>query len=282
MGLPMVGVLLDSGCELTVYDIDPASTESARQAGARVGVDAAQVAAASEVLCIMVATAAQLDAVLFGESGAAAALRPGSIVLIMATVGPSAMESVGERLARQGVGVVDAPVSGGVVRARTGELTFMLSGSADNLAAVSPFVAAMARSAFPFGHRPGDAQRAKLVNQLLCGVHIAVAAEALSFASALGLDPAQCWEALRTGAAASFMLEDRGARMLQPGDKVNSALSIFVKDMTLVTEAAQAVGISVPVAMVARQLYEQGAAAGLSARDDSSLIELWLGREAPA
>jgi len=223
----------------------------------------------------MVATPEQLDDVLFGPSGAASAMRPGSTVIVMATVGPVVMERTGERLGRQGVLVVDAPVSGGVGRAAAGDLTFMVSGPEAGRRIAEPLVAVMARTAYGFGDRPGDAQRVKLVNQLLCGVHIAATAEALALADSLGLDPAQCWEALRHGAAASFMLEDRGERMLRPTDEVRSALSIFVKDMTLVCEAAEDTGLSVPVARAARELYAAGSARGLRDRDDSALIELW-------
>jgi 3-hydroxyisobutyrate dehydrogenase/putative dehydrogenase len=195
--------------------------------------------------------------------------------MVMSTVGVNAIERVAQWLAAQGVTVVDAPVSGGVGRAAAGELTFLVSGPEAGREATRPLVAAMSRHAFGFGERPGDAQRAKLVNQLLCGVHIAAAAEALAFAAASGLDPALCWEAVRSGAAASFMLDDRGARMLHPTDEVRSALSIFVKDMALVSEAAQAAGSAAPLTATARGLYEAAAERGLRNRDDSALIELW-------
>jgi 3-hydroxyisobutyrate dehydrogenase/putative dehydrogenase len=273
MGLPMATVLLRAGHNLTVYDVRASAVERAVVAGAVAADGPAAVARASDVLAVMVATPAQLGDVLFGQSGAGAALRPGSTVIVMATVGAAAIERTAERL--DGVLVVDAPVSGGVTRAANGDLTFLLSGPEAGLRAADPLVSAMARQAYRFGDRPGDAQRAKMVNQLLCGVHIAAAAEALSLAASLGLDPARCWEALRSGAAASFMLDDRGARMLNPADEVRSALSIFVKDMGLVCDTAQAADVAVPVAEAARGLFAAGAAAGLGDRDDSALIELW-------
>jgi 3-hydroxyisobutyrate dehydrogenase/putative dehydrogenase len=171
--------------------------------------------------------------------------------------------------------VVDAPVSGGVRRAAAGDLLIMVSGADAAIGRVRPLLSALARSAPVVGPVPGDGQRMKLVNQLLCGVHIAAAAEALAFGESLGLDPGECWRVLRDGAAASFMFEDRGARMIA-GDfgTPRSALDIFVKDMGLVSAAAEHAGASAPLTAAARQLYEEGHERGLGRLDDSALIEV--------
>ena len=174
--------------------------------------------------------------------------------------------------------IVDAPVSGGVARAATGDLLIMVGGSEDAVRRVDPLLDAMARSAPVVGSQPGDGQKVKLVNQLLCGVHIAVAAEALAFAEAMQLDPAATWEVLRTGAAASFMLDDRGERMVHGTDQVTSALDIFVKDMGLVMDAARVNGYPTPLASTAEQLYLAGRRAGLGRCDDSSVIEVLRGK----
>jgi 3-hydroxyisobutyrate dehydrogenase/putative dehydrogenase len=202
-------------------------------------------------------------------------LPAGTVVMIMATVGPGAVASAAGRLARRGVAVVDAPVSGGAQRAAAGDLLIMVSGPAGPVGRVQPLLDALARSAPVVGPLPGDGQRMKLVNQLLCGVHIAAAAEALAFAEALGLAAADCWQVLREGAAASFMFDDRGARMVagQFG-QVRSALDIFVKDMGLVGAAAEQAGASVPLAAAARRLYEHGHQLGMGRLDDSALIEV--------
>ena len=143
---------------------------------------------------------------------------------------------------------------------------------------MQPLLDVMARNAPVVGTRPGDGQKVKLVNQLLCGVHIAVAAEALAFAEALGLDAGATWEVLRHGAAASFMLDDRGARMVDnPNNEVRSAIDIFVKDMGLVTDAARANSYPAPLASAAEQLYLAGRRAGLGRADDSSLIQVLRG-----
>jgi 3-hydroxyisobutyrate dehydrogenase len=136
----------------------------------------------------------------------------------------------------------------------------------------------MARKAPVVGTEPGEGQKVKLVNQLLCGVHVAVAAEALAYAEALGLDAGDTWEVLRHGAAASFMLDDRGARMIDnPNNEIRSATDIFVKDMGLVTAAARTKSYPTPLACAAEQLFLAGRRAGLGRADDSSLIQILRG-----
>jgi 3-hydroxyisobutyrate dehydrogenase/putative dehydrogenase len=223
----------------------------------------------------MVATPDQVDEVLFGPGGAAGAVAAGAVVVIMATVGPEVVAEVAGRLASSGVTVVDAPVSGGVRRAAAGDLLIMVSGADDAVGRARPLLDALARSAPVVGPAPGDGQRMKLVNQLLCGVHIAAAAEALAFAESLGLDPGGCWRVLRDGAAASFMFEDRGGRMVSGEfEPPHSALDIFVKDMSLVSAAAQHAGASAPLTAVTRRLYQEGHERGLGRIDDAALIEV--------
>ena len=271
MGGPMAACLARSGHVVSAYDVVPGRapdgvTEAASITGAVTGAD---------VVAVMVATPEQLEHVFFTENGAASALADGQIVVVMSTVGPEAVGAAASRLAALGVAVVDAPVSGGVTRAGQGDLLILVSGAPEAVAGVQPLLDALARSAPMVGSSPGDGQRMKLVNQLLCGVHIAAAGEALAFAGSLGLDPEQCWKVLREGAAASFMFDDRGARMVAGDfDNVRSALDIFVKDMGLVTGAAGEAGAAVPLASAARELYQRGHDEGLGRRDDSVIIEV--------
>src|SRR5689334_5189935 len=239
MGSPMAGCLARAGFAVTAYDIDPARAQA-----------------------------------LAGDGVTPATSITGAVVMVMATVGPTPVRGWARRLAQQQVDLVDAPVSGGAVRAGAGDLLIMVGGPAAAVERVRPLLDAMARTAPHVGAAPGDGQKVKLVNQLLCGVHIAAAAEALAFAETLDLDPAATWEVLRGGAAASFMLDDRGARMVHPTDEVKSALDIFVKDMGLVTHAAHTTGFTAPLAEAAEQLYLTGHHAGLGRRDDSTLIEV--------
>ena len=275
MGAPMAGCVARAGHPVTAYDI--AAGRAAAMAAGGIG-PADSIAAAvrdAGIVVVMVATPAQVDEVLFGPGGAAGALAAGAVVMIMATVGPEVVAEAAARLGRGRIAVVDAPVSGGVQRAADGDLLIMVSGADDAVSRARPVLDALARSAPVVGPAPGDGQRMKLVNQLLCGVHIAAAAEALAFAESLGLAPGQCWRVLRDGAAASFMFEDRGVRMISGEFRdPRSALDIFVKDMGLVSAAAAHAGAAAPLTAAALRLYEEGHERGLGRLDDAALIEV--------
>lgn len=278
MGGPMAVVLAKAGHQVTAFDIAAGRAESLATEGFAEAADAKDAVADADVVALMVATPAQVDAVLFGSDALHKELKPGCVVLLMATVGPAAVLSLAERLAADNIEVVDAPVSGGTKRAGEGDLLMMVSGSERALGIVQPLLDAMASAAPVVGNSVGDGQKVKLVNQLLCGVHIAVAGEALAFAESMGLDAAATWDVLRHGAAASFMLDDRGSRMIDPAnEEVCSALDIFVKDMGLVVDAARQSTYPAPLANVAEQLYLSGRRAGLGRRDDSNIIEVLRG-----
>lgn len=275
MGGPMARVAVEAGFEVTGFDVAADAVATLAAAGGRIAGSPAEAAQTADVLVLMVATPGQAETVLFGDGGAASVLRPGAIVLVMATVGDTAVRSWAERLADSDIAVVDAPVSGGVERAAAGELLVMVAGSEAEVARVRPLLDALAASAPVVGAASGDGQRMKLVNQLLCGVHIVAAAEALSFAEALGLDPRAAWEVVKRGAAGSFMLDDRGARMLDEAPPVRSAVDIFVKDMGLVVEAAESVAHEPVLARVARAVFGTARDRGLGRRDDSAVIEIY-------
>ena len=278
MGLPMAENL-SRGFTVRGFDITAARLSLAEQAGITPAASAADAVAGADVVLVAVRDQAQLETLLFGRDGIAAHMAPGAVVLLTSTVGGAGVRAVAARLAEAGLGLVDAPVSGGPVRAGEGDLLVVVGADDDAWAAAEDVLGAMASTLVRVGDAPGDGQAMKTVNQLLCGVHIAAAGEALALARALGLDAETALEALMAGAASSFMLGDRGPRMLQaygPGGaddvEVRSALSIFVKDMGIVTAAAKGAGLSTPVAAAAEQLYLQGAARGLGACDDSSVI----------
>lgn len=274
MGAPMALVTAAAGHRVTAFDMNPAALEAVAPQVASAAT-AREAVAGADAVVIMVATGAQLHAVLFGEAGIAPALSESTHVLVMSTVGPAAVESAAAQLAPVTTHCVDAPVSGGVARAGTGDLLVMVGGAAADIEAVSPLLDAMASNYPVVGERVGDGQRFKVVNQLLCGVHIAAAGEALALADSMGLDVEQCHKVLNTGAAHSFMFNDRGERMVSEDfDNVRSALDIFVKDMGLVTDAARQVAQPVPLASAAEQLYVRGRRQGLGRKDDSVVYHL--------
>src|SRR5665213_2499767 len=278
MGRPLVGVAAEAGFEVRAFDVKAAQLEGIERQGlvaASSGEDAIRDA---DIAVVMVATPAQGEAVIFGDRGVAETLQPGTTVVVMATVGPQAVIRWSELLAARGIELVDAPVSGGVTRAGTGELLTMVGGAEATVAKVRELLDAVSGSVIVIGQKPGDGQRMKLVNQLLAGVHIAVAAEALGFAEALDLDARAAWEVVRQGAAFSFMLDDRGPRMLEGSfDDVRSAVNIFAKDMTLVSAAAHEAMYPTPIASAAEQMYFVARRAGFGNLDDSSVIEVARG-----
>lgn len=275
MGLPMA-TRLATGLRVHGFDIAPARLTLAEEQGVQPFPSAREAVAEADAVLLAVRDQYQLDDVLFGETGIATALRPGSVVILTSTVGTAGIRPVADRLAELQIDLVDAPLSGGPVRAGQGDLLIVVGASPAAREKAAPVLELLASTLTVVGDNAGDGQALKTVNQLLCGVHIAAAGEALALADALGLDPEKTLEALMGGAAASFMLGNRGPRMLEAyddeGAEVLSALDIFVKDMGIVGDAARRVGLPTPVAAAAEQLYLSGRTQGLGSNDDSAVI----------
>jgi 3-hydroxyisobutyrate dehydrogenase-like beta-hydroxyacid dehydrogenase len=281
MGSPMAKRLVGVGFELKVFDVLDERTHPLIELGAVSAASLGEVAEGTEALVLMVANAEQAEGVLFGERGAAEALPEGAAVVVMSTIGPEAVRELADALAERGLRTLDAPVSGGVARAEKGDLLIMAGGPEDLFEELRPVLGAMGSSVAHCGARVGDGQAVKLVNQLLCGVHIAAAGEALAYAEALDLDPRFVFETIRHGAANSFMLEDRGERMLnEEFVPPKSALDIFVKDMGLVRKAAEEQGFETPLSSAALELYLAGKEAGMGTEDDSGVIRMFRHRSA--
>ncbi|WP_022868725.1 NAD(P)-dependent oxidoreductase [Schaalia vaccimaxillae] len=277
MGLPMATNLAQS-FPVTGFDVFEARRDAAATAGITIALDPQDACRDADVVLIAVRNSEQLEDVLYGESGIVTVLAKGSVIILTSTVGVDAVEEVARKLADAGIGLVDAPVSGGPVRAGEGDLLVTCGASADVWEKAQPVLNTMAGTLVLVGDTPGKGQAMKTVNQLLCGVHIAAAGEALALAGRLGLDQRKALEALMAGAAASFMLGNRGPRAIEAYEghdpEVLSRLDIFTKDMGIVTAAAKKAGISVPLAAAAEQLYLLGAAQGRDGDDDSTIIRV--------
>lgn len=270
IGLPMALRIQRAGHEVTGVDVSEAVIANAKASGIET-VGYLSDAPAADVVVVMVATPAQLA----GLVGRITVPVRGQLWLIMSTVGPQAVREQGELLRRAGARVVDAPVTGGVARARTGELVIFASGERKDISAAAPVLDAMGTVRIT-GATLGDGQSIKVVNQHLCSVHIAAAAEALSLARSLGLDPATVLRLVENGAAGSWMLSDRGPRMVGANDvEVTSAIDIFVKDSGLVASAGESCGAQLPLLAIAHERFCQASEAGLGSRDDSRVIETW-------
>ena len=242
IGLPMAQRISASGHAVTGVDLSSRARGLAQESGLA-AVDGFAAAPAASVVIAMVATPQQLASLVDGVGANLA----GQTWVIMSTVGPDAVRREGERLAAAGARVIDAPVTGGTARAKRGELMIFAAGAQRDIDDARPVLDAMGTVRIT-GTKLGDGQAIKLVNQHLCSVHIVAAAEALNLARSLGLDPAAVLDLVEQGAAGSWMLSDRGPRMLQGADvTVTSAIDIFVKDSDLVVAAARACGADVPL-----------------------------------
>ena len=282
MGLPMASHLATT---FPVTGFDPFEPRRELAAGSGIVAEATPGAACpdADIALLAVRDHAQAETALFGPDGVLTTLKPGSPVILTSTVGPDAAHDLADKLEAAGYPLIDAPISGGPIRAGTGDLLIVVGATPDALAAGQPVLDALSSTLTIVGPRPGDGQALKAINQLLAGVHIAAAAEAIALARGLGLDPAVVIEALSQGAAGSFMFADRGPRMLQAytgGAEVKSRVDIFVKDMGIVTTVGRTSHVPLPLAAAAQQLYLIAEAAGLGAHDDSSVVTILSPKEA--
>ena len=271
MGLPMAENLVKQQLRVTGFDMRPDAVAKLVAAGGHGAPSAAAAAKDADALIVMVVNADQAEAVLFG-GGALAALAPGATVIVMATCAPSRIASIAKRVAATGRHFVDAPVSGGVVGATGATLTIMAAAPKAVFERAKPLLVAMGSNLYHLGETPGQGAAMKTVNQLLAGVHIAAAAEGMALAEREGIDPALALEILSGSAASSWMLKNRGPRMVADDGQVTSAVDIFVKDLGLVLDAGRAAKMGLPLSAAAHQLFIAASGMGLGGRDDSQVI----------
>jgi L-threonate 2-dehydrogenase len=274
MGLPMAKNLVARGFAVRGYDVRPASIALLTQAGGTGAQSAAEASTGADILALMVVNAAQAEAILF-EAGALAAMPDDGVVVLMATCPPGAVEKLAARVLDAGRRFLDAPVSGGVVGAESATLTIMAAAPQATVDAARPVLDALGDKVFHIGEKPGQGAMVKTVNQLLCGVHIAVAAEALSLAAKVGVDLEIMLEILGGSSASSWMLKNRGPRMLQADPEVTSAVDIFVKDLGIVLQAGREAKAPLPLAALAYQMFLAASGQGHGSLDDSQVIRAY-------
>ncbi|MBD8554528.1 NAD(P)-dependent oxidoreductase [Rhizobium sp. CFBP 8762] len=271
MGIPMARNLMSAGFQIHGYDANPKALSVFAAHGGRPGLSAAEAAANADVVILMVVNAAQAQDVLFSD-GVLDVLAPNGTVVLMATCPPGAVKSMADRVERTGRSFVDAPVSGGVAGAEAATLTIIVGASDESFQRLSPVFRALGDKLFHVGTEAGQGATVKVVNQLLCGVHIAVAAEGFALAKKVGVDPKIILEILAGSSAASWMLKDRGPRMLEEDPAVSSAVDIFVKDLGLVLDAGREAKAALPLAAAAYQMFLATSGRGEGAADDSQVI----------
>jgi L-threonate 2-dehydrogenase len=281
MGLGIAQSLRRAQFDVRVFDVRRDAAQAFARDGGSACATAAQLAASCDVVVSAVVNAAQTEEVLFGEGGAAAAMRQGSAFMMCSTVDPNWSSALEGRLAERGLLYLDAPMSGGAAKAAAGELTMMTAGRPEAYAKCQPVLDAMAARVYRMGDRAGAGSKMKIVHQLLAGVHIAAAAEAMALGLREGVDPKALYEVITNSAGNSWMFGNRMAHVLSGDYAPLSSVDIFVKDLGLVLDLARSSKFPLPLASTAHQMFMQASSAGHAMEDDSAVIKIFPGIELP-
>lgn len=260
-----------------VSGVDPREAARAEfaAAGGQAVARAADLPDGTEAALVLVVNAAQAEAALFGAEGAAPRMAPGAVLVVSATMAPDDARRLAARAEAAGLLYLDAPVSGGAAGARAGAMTVMASGAEAAFARAEPALGAVAKKVWRLGAEPGLGSTVKVVHQLLAGVHIAAAAEAMALGIRAGVDPRALYGVVTGAAGNSWMFENRMPHVLDADETPRSAVDIFVKDLALVGDLARAVAFPTPLAAQALQLFVSARAQGHGGVDDAFVIRAY-------
>jgi 3-hydroxyisobutyrate dehydrogenase len=275
MGFGMALSLKRAGLKVTGCDARPDARQRFLDQGGDIAATAAEAVRDADVVVSVVVNAAQTEAVLFGEDGAAATMPEGSVFVSSATMDPEVAIRLAKRLEATGRLYLDAPISGGAQRAAEGALTILASGPAAAFDKARVALNAMAAKVYELGDAPGQGASFKMINQQLAGVHIAAACEAIAFAAKQGLDLRKVYEVIVASAGNSWMFENRVPHILDGDYKPRSAVDIFVKDLGIVQDMARGAKFPVPMAAAALQMFLMAAGSGLGGDDDASVARIY-------
>lgn len=274
MGMGMAQSMVKRGIKVAGFDINSAAVAKLAEAGGSGAASVAEVAKGADVLLIVVVNAAQTDAVLFGENGAAAAMKRGSVIISSATMAPDDARRLAAKAEALGLLYLDAPISGGAAKAAIGQLTVMASGTRETFKRARPVLDAIAATVYELGDAAGIGASFKMVNQLLAGVHIAAACEAVTFAKKLGLDLPTVYKVITASAGNSWMFENRVPHILDGDYAPRSAVEIFTKDLGIVSDMGRREKFPLQIAATALQMFLMTAAAGMERDDDASVARM--------
>ena len=281
MGHGMAQSLRRADYLVHAYDVRSDAAEAFSKEGGVAAGSPAELAAACDVVVSVVVNAAQTESVLFGPDGCAATLKPGTVFVMCSTVEPSWSVALEKRLNDMGLLYIDAPISGGAAKAASGQMTMMTAGADAAYALAEPLLNAMAAKVYKLGKQAGAGSKVKIINQLLAGVHIAAAAEAMALGLREGVDPDALYEVITHSAGNSWMFENRMAHVLAADYTPLSAVDIFVKDLGLVLDMARSSKFPLPLSATAHQMFMQASTAGFGREDDSAVIKIFPGIELP-
>ena len=274
MGGGMAANLLAQGWPVHVRDLDSVKEQNFKQIGAVVHASPGQVAIDCGVVIVCVVDAAQTRQVLFGVGGVAAVMRAGQTVMLCPTIAPQDVEAFAGELAARGIHAIDAPMSGGPVRARDGSMSLMVACADAVFEQHRELVQALSSKLFRVGRRPGDAARTKLVNNLLAGINLVGAAEALALAARMGLDLGTTLDVIEQSSGQSWIGSDRMRRAIAGDFAPRAHTTLLAKDTRLALEAAQAAGFEPALGRVAAGTFARALDAGLALDDDASVFKL--------
>nr|EKW6620895.1 NAD(P)-dependent oxidoreductase [Pluralibacter gergoviae] len=282
MGMGAAQSCIRAGLNTWGADLNPQALETLRKAGARdAQPSAAAFAGELEAVVLLVVNAAQVNAILFGEEGLAARLRPGTAVMVSSTISAQDAQAIAQRLAEHQLLMLDAPVSGGAAKAALGEMTVMAAGSDDAFARLQPVLDAVAAKVYRVGDKIGLGATVKIIHQLLAGVHIAAGAEAMALAARAGITLETMYDVVTNAAGNSWMFENRMRHVVDGDYSPKSAVDIFVKDLNLVAETAKSLHFPLPLASTALNMFTEASNAGYGREDDSAVIKIFSGITLP-
>jgi 3-hydroxyisobutyrate dehydrogenase len=277
MGGAMAARLLECGWPVRVHDVDRGKVDALAALGAHACADAAQASAGVRLLVVCVVDAAQVRDVLFGASGACERLAPGATVMLCPTISPGDVEDVAGTLARRGLHTIDSPMSGGPSRARDGSMSLMVACAAEVFEQHAEVIAALSSKVFRIGERLGDGARTKLVNNLLAGINLVGAAEALALAQRLGLELRTTLDVIEQSSGQSWIGSDRMRRAVVGDYEPRAHMTLLEKDTRLAMEAAAQAGFEGPLGGSARDTFARASASGLAGLDDAAVFRLLAG-----
>ncbi len=278
MGGAMARRLLAQGWRVQVRDVDAGKVQALQALGALPAASAAQAAKGCAALIVCVVDAAQIRDVLFGTAGACETLARGTPVLLTPTIAPTDTQAIAADLVERGLRPVDAPMSGGPARAEDGTMSLMVACDEAAFDAAGGLVGTLSQKVFRVGTRPGDGARTKLVNNLLAGINLVGAAEAIALAQRLGLDAARTLDVIEQSSGQSWIGSDRMRRAIAGDWEPRAHVTLLQKDTRLAMEAADQAGFDGPLGRSARDVFEQAALAGYAHLDDAAVLRLLVAR----
>ena len=284
MGNGMAQSLRRAGYVPYVFDVRADVAQAFAKGGGTACASLADLGKSSDVIVSVVVNAAQTESVLFGDSGTdgcVTSMKPGSVFVMCSTVDPNWSVALEARLAALDLLYIDAPISGGAAKAASGQMTMMTAGKPESYAIAEPVLNAMAAKVYKLGDSAGAGSKVKIINQLLAGVHIAAAAEAMALGLREGVNPDALYEVITNSAGNSWMFENRMAHVLAADYTPLSAVDIFVKDLGIVLDMARATKFPLPLSSTAHQMFMQASTAGFAKEDDSAVIKIFPGIELP-